>query len=63
MLKEDIEKAKELYNKLSNHEKTRALKATENSKIQHELLEASAFNRGRAKAMQEVLEMIKEYIG
>ena len=63
MLKEDIEKAKEFYTRLSEHEEKRAMQATEKSEIKNELLNASNFNRGRAKAMEEVLEFIEEYSG
>lgn len=50
-----------MYNRLSDYEIGRAVRATNGSSIQQESIMASEFNRGRAKAMEEAKQAMNEY--
>lgn len=62
-LKETIKKAMEHYESNAAWEKKKAEQATKGSDIQHEVLRASEFNRGRSCAMREVLDLLDRFIG
>ena len=62
-LKEYVTKAAELYESRAEWETKRAEQATNGSNIQREISQASAYNRGRAAAMREVLDIIDNIIG
>lgn len=62
-LKQFIKEAAEHYDRHADWEKGRMKYVTSGSSNERELLQAYEFNRGRAAAMREVLNILDKFIG
>ncbi len=62
-LKQSLIEAAEYYERKAEMYQHRAERATAGSNIQHELLEARQYSRGKAKAMREAIEYVEEFLG
>ena len=54
----ELIRMKDQYQRHAEWEKKRADRATEGSDVQHEILRAHSYNKGRAKAIGEVIELL-----
>lgn len=55
--------AADFYKSHAEWERKRAEQATKGSWIAEEMMQAAKYNEGRAAAMLEALDLIKQYIG
>lgn len=62
-LKQTLKKAQEFYTRHAEWERKKAEQATPGSNIREEMLRAAAYNEGRAKAMEEALGFLEQYLG
>lgn len=57
-----LEETAQHYERNADYEYRRAILMPEGCNLRKELLEASTFNKGRAKGIREALEMIKSIL-